>query len=1190
MHDRLRMDSDAATVSKGAPFPPRSSPTKPVAVSPSPPVGTLAAKPARKSMGRRHSCWYFCQALLGTAAVVGASVAALVLMPPETEASLSSFMEADVEVFTIRSGFFAALDDRVQASRRLAVDYLYRRFYLIVAYELEDTSDGQDIVRADIISRIAGFEQELRSIETWQSLCAEIVPGSEKGCDPGLSLANYMYPTRVTNTDDIVPQYLKLNGEGGEMLPLQAGMDIAEAQQAAKHLLPQSGGQEAGGVRKRLRSVFWFNMLCCDSTASAAMQREWLSTTKQRWSSLLTDDVLPMLREADESNSKLPGLRVYFDGTNVITTEVLQTLQSDLHLALGSMGFVLVYLACHTRSILLSISGILTVMLSIPLAYAVFAALSGSQEMSIASYLSVFLMVGLGTDVVFVYSDFWRDSPRYCQTDNERVWYTYKNGLRASLATTVATCLSFFANLASVIRPLREFGFFMGLCVFNVWLLVPLIFMPMCVLDERWCKCRRRREAPKPGGGCLSSRGEAFGRFTRHLRRFRFLYLLVPLLLSVVLVIQAVQQVTTSSSVPQLFPDNHRQTLGDEVLKTFTEVSPDVFDKMTQNAGQDVPICAESAYGLGSAGGCPLHWCHAVRNEDSASNSGCTCYRKDVCGGTTSGQVDMRFFGLETLSDDTVANVVADYIETSQDQLGWFAGTDREDRIRFMRKGSYPRLVMQEWLSGKTVVVPSHEVEIQMRPLKNTSCPFQELCFCGDYGLSCRTPLKTWSHVEQRIVLPDPGRRLQSQWTVPVGRRVVVDVAFGLLVKKGHPILGKRDPKEAWSFNEDFEPANPWIQRDMYAFCTQLPEELRITRKACWIESFRDHVEASSSGIARFPVHEVHFHPLVMGFSNSFMEVSPAVRQAVVDFMWLRDGKLKASYFAFHCDVDIAADTGVAQRFRERWDNYLLNYNGQSSPSGWAGGNGEFHTSELWVRADVQKELIGSMVLTLLIIVVLAFVGVITFTSSFRLSFMTVLATVAVLGELLFVIVVLMGLAIGPLEVIALIFFIGYSVTYSLHIAHHYGSRRYQVEHYDDTLSEPAAIRLQRTMFAMKAIAGAAAGSAVTTCGCAFFLLFCTLTIFRRLGTVAVAVTLLSVVMALFTLPAGLMIFGPLHPEMPFMRRWKGHFPSEPHVSLPSPLPALPGDDDDVEAQPAVGLPSQPRVQKQAILMGVTTQ
>lgn len=62
------------------------------------------------------------------------------------------------------------------------------------------------------------------------------------------------------------------------------------------------------------------------------------------------------------------------------------------------------------------------------------------------------------------------------------------------MATSVTTALSFFANLASVLKPLREFGFFMGLCVIVVWLLLSLVYVPLCMVDEFWCRRRSASE------------------------------------------------------------------------------------------------------------------------------------------------------------------------------------------------------------------------------------------------------------------------------------------------------------------------------------------------------------------------------------------------------------------------------------------------------------------------------------------------------------------------------------------------------------------------------------------------------------------------------------------------------------------------------------------------------------------------
>jgi hypothetical protein len=134
---------------------------------------------------------------------------------------------------------------------------------------------------------------------------------------------------------------------------------------------------------------------------------------------------------------------------------------------------------------------------------------------------------------------------------------------------------------------------------------------------------------------------------------------------------------------------------------------------------------------------------------------------------------------------------------------------------------------------------------------------------------------------------------------------------------------------------------------------------------------------------------------------------------------------------------------------------------------------------------------------------------------------------------LAFFIICIMQWPIGPVEVIALIVFIGYAVTYSLHMAHKYGDEgalNWEPVKPEMDLDAKAALRYQRTGFALKSLGSAALGSAITTCGCSVFLLFCTLTIFQKLGGVVLAVTVMSIVTALGPLPAMLLMCGPLDP------------------------------------------------------------
>merc|ERR1712146_426116 len=90
-------------------------------------------------------------------------------------------------------------------------------------------------------------------------------------------------------------------------------------------------------------------------------------------------------------------------------------------------------------------------------------------------------------------------------------------------------------------------------------------------------------------------------------------------------------------------------------------------------------------------------------------------------------------------------------------------------------------------------------------------------------------------------------------------------------------------------------------------------------------------------------------------------------------------------------------------------------------------------------------EILGSTLSVVILAVVLAFVSMLIFTKDIVLSTYVILSTLGVIFCLAFFIIVIMGWALGAIEVIALIVFIGYAVTYSLHIAHKYGDAFYRV-------------------------------------------------------------------------------------------------------------------------------------------------
>jgi hypothetical protein len=246
------------------------------------------------------------------------------------------------------------------------------------------------------------------------------------------------------------------------------------------------------------------------------------------------------------------------------------------------------------------------------------------------------------------------------------------------------------------------------------------------------------------------------------------------------------------------------------------------------------------------------------------------------------------------------------------------------------------------------------------------------------------------------------------------------------------------------------------------------------------------------------------------------------------EYVWNIGGEIKAMYASFTVDHYKSGQSAPAIAFKRLWDVHLLIWNEEASRFA----RGAWHTAVLWGRAEASAELIKSTVITLGLVIGLSFIGMMLFTMDAVLSSFVVIATLGVICMLLFFITTMMGWAIGPIEVIALIVFLGYAVTYSLHVTHKYeGHEALKISRPQQfSMSEGQVVRYQRVVYALKSIGGAALGSAMTTIGCSVFLLFCTLTIFQKLGGVVLNVTIVSIVTALCPLPALLLILGPVQP------------------------------------------------------------
>jgi len=1053
-------------------------------------------------------------ALFGVLAFGALTCAGLLYLTPEVETNFDLIQESDSEAAIVHSAFSAVIDSRSHGQGRISGGHSVNGvFEVFIIYELLEPDISGGMLNTQVLRSIADFEQQMRSLPEWRRFCDWATEHHRALCDPGLSFLSYALPTPSRVAGDVVPKSLTPDGQSRDPIPLPTILHMIEQRKLTDLLLPDGFDPEVHSTPTSLRSAFRFTMPGALASETPAQTRERLDRVKSEWDTFVAKALLPYLEESFQDDAGI--IRIYFDGTHFGQLETRELLDRDSILMAGALVVVLLYLLFHTRSIPLSGMGVAVIVLSKDLANVVFAYLVGARVSNVVQFLCTFLTVGIGTNILFVFSDSWWDSAQYVDGDVARLAWTYQHAGKVTLAMTVTAALVFFANLASVLRPLREFGLFMGFCCLIFWVLASLVYVPLCLANEQSCsRCALRArcdkdDSHKPGGRRLPAR--VFERATRSAYTWRCSLCIVPVLCAVAFSYLALWKLNVNRELPRFFPDNHNQYTGQDAFSQFT-LANDAFGLSVLPPPRTEEVCSEEHFRAQDKERCAFFWCSVQQDVISpGGNNSCTCFRRkqNGCEANTQGLAVHRFAGLVDAEEEQLQLALNNYINP----IGNVASSFTHDKM--------PPVLLQQWETGKTMFAPMTQVTTTFERHNLTECGWEELCFCGTY--MCQLPSPEWVRVPQMLRLQaSSARRLQGAVEqVHWNELATVNVVLGLKVDKGSPLIGRRDLDSSWSFLGTFDATPPQAQRDMYRLCSELAEDLLVAERRCWMLDFRQFLFDRQE---LFPVPAHKFNILLA----EFVRTGTTGRGRSEQYLWFDGNTLKASYASFTVNIHKNANPKIALAFKTKWDSYLNTFNERASDYM----QGALHTSTLWVKAEAQESLLSSTVVTLAIIVVVSLAATFFFTRNHLLPIYSVCVVIGAIGGVAFFMINVMSWSIGPIEVIGLISFCGYALSCALQVSCRYSCRLAAMDphpalrHHDEKLAE----RLQRVTFALKSVGGAMIGSCISMVGCSVFLIFCRLTIFSRVGSAVAIFTLLSVFAAIVPLSGCLLMCGPLPP------------------------------------------------------------
>lgn len=174
-----------------------------------------------------------------------------------------------------------------------------------------------------------------------------------------------------------------------------------------------------------------------------------------------------------------------------------QEVVNDLIFALPAITLVFVIVWIHTTSIFLALVTMVQIFFAFPPAYIIYTYILRQKYFSALQIFAIFVLLGIGADDVFVFTDAWKQTVLRMGEANMEIWlgHAYKRAVRAMFVTSITTAAAFLVMGVSKIMPVSTLGIWAGILVVVQFCMV--ITMYPCALviwqrhlrNKKWFQC-----------------------------------------------------------------------------------------------------------------------------------------------------------------------------------------------------------------------------------------------------------------------------------------------------------------------------------------------------------------------------------------------------------------------------------------------------------------------------------------------------------------------------------------------------------------------------------------------------------------------------------------------------------------------------------------------------------------------------
>mmetsp|Transcript_22409 Transcript_22409/g.33407 ORF Transcript_22409/g.33407 Transcript_22409/m.33407 type:complete len:822 (-) Transcript_22409:315-2780(-) len=222
-------------------------------------------------------------------------------------------------------------------------------------------------------------------------------------------------------------------------------------------------------------------------------------------------------RSAYREEQSRNGINVAWYSGTLIQIEVSRLIIGDLTLAILSILAVFLWMWYHVKSLWISCFSMMQIVLSLPVTFVIYRNVYQIPYLSAFHFLTIFLVLGIGADDVFVFVDGWRlakmdalkmtggnaRDPRYLE---DRMYAAYARTIEAVFNTSFTTIVAFLATIVSPLLPIQTFGVIAATAIFINFLFVitltPAIVMTQYIIFQKngFCGCCKKDDEESENG------------------------------------------------------------------------------------------------------------------------------------------------------------------------------------------------------------------------------------------------------------------------------------------------------------------------------------------------------------------------------------------------------------------------------------------------------------------------------------------------------------------------------------------------------------------------------------------------------------------------------------------------------------------------------------------------------------------